>query len=114
MPTARNARGVDIIAYNEDASQLIGIQVKTLSKPVGVPLGQSIDKVIGDFWIVVVKAGLLSHESFILRPDEVKERAVRQESKKEGKVSFWLSRNQYCTDQFREKWERIGTGGSML
>jgi len=112
MPTARNARGVDIIAYNENASRFIGIQVKTLSlsKPVGVPLGQSIDKVMGNFWIVV--AGLLSPESFVLVPDEVKERAVRQESKKDGKLSFRLSRNEYATDQFREKWERIGTGGT--
>src|SRR5688500_15621059 len=26
MPTSRNARGVDIIAYNADASQFVGIQ----------------------------------------------------------------------------------------
>ncbi len=28
MPTARNARGVDIIAYNSDATRFIGVQVK--------------------------------------------------------------------------------------
>ncbi len=32
MPTARNARGVDIIAYNQDASRFIGVQVKSLSR----------------------------------------------------------------------------------
>jgi len=92
MPTARDARGVDITAYNENASRFIGNQVKTLSKPVGVPLGQSIDKLMGHFWIVV--AGLRSPESFVLVPGEVEEPAVRQESKKDGKLSFWLSRNE--------------------
>lgn len=37
MPTARNARGVDIIAYNRDCSRMISIQVKTLSKKNPVP-----------------------------------------------------------------------------
>ena len=32
MPTARNARGVDIIAYKLDEKRYVGIQVKTLSK----------------------------------------------------------------------------------
>jgi hypothetical protein len=52
MPTARNARGVDIIAYNADASHFIGIQVKTLSKRNPVPLGSSLDKCMGDFWVI--------------------------------------------------------------
>jgi hypothetical protein len=34
MPTARNARGVDIIAYSHDCSKMIGVQVKTLSKRI--------------------------------------------------------------------------------
>jgi hypothetical protein len=28
MPTARNARGVDVIAYSADASRFVGVQVK--------------------------------------------------------------------------------------
>ena len=47
MPTARNARGVDIIAYSADASRFLGIQVKALSKRNPVPLGLSLDKVHG-------------------------------------------------------------------
>ena len=35
MPTARNARGVDIIAYNSDCSRMISIQVKTLTRIKG-------------------------------------------------------------------------------
>ena len=55
MPTARNARGVDIIAYSRDASRFVGVQVKALSKRNPVPLGTSLDKVMGDFWIIVNK-----------------------------------------------------------
>lgn len=49
MPTARNARGIDIVAYNRDGSRFIGVQVKSLSKRFPVPLGTSLDKIIGDF-----------------------------------------------------------------
>ena len=31
MPTARNARGIDIIAYNKNGTRFIGVQVKALS-----------------------------------------------------------------------------------
>ena len=32
---------------------MISIQVKTLSKKNGVPLGASLDKVMGDFWVII-------------------------------------------------------------
>ena len=53
MPTSRNTRGIDIIAYNRDCSRFIGVQVKALSKRAPVPLGKSLDGVMGDYWIVV-------------------------------------------------------------
>ena len=46
MPTARNARGIDIVAY-KGSKGFIGIQVKTLSKPAPVPLGTSLEKISG-------------------------------------------------------------------
>lgn len=49
MPTARNARGVDIIAYSRDASRFVGVLVKALSKRAPVPLGLSLDKIMADF-----------------------------------------------------------------
>ena len=50
MPTARNARGVDVIAYNSDCSRMLAIQVKTLSRRNPVPLGASLDRIMGDLW----------------------------------------------------------------
>ena len=107
MPTSRNARGVDIIAYNNDATRFIGIQVKALTKRDPVPLGTSLEKVIGDFWIIVNKVAS-SPSAFILLPSEVKELAHRGE--KEGRVSYWLQPNAYDQELFREAWDRIGPG----
>jgi hypothetical protein len=107
MPTARNARGVDIIAYTRDAKRFIGIQVKALSKRNPVPLGTSLEKIMGDFRVVVNRVAA-SPSAFILLPSEVKERAHRGE--KDGRVSFWLQPTDYDLEHFREAWERIGYG----
>ena len=87
MPTARNARGIDIIAYDRTGSKFIGVQVKALSKRSPVPLGTDLEKIMGDFWIIVNN---LSNQptAFILLPSEVKQRAHRGEI--DGRVSFWL------------------------
>jgi hypothetical protein len=105
MPTARNARGVDIVAYSEDATKLVSIQVKTLSKRNPVPLGTSLDKVMGHYWIVVNRIGT-DPTAFIMKPGEVLKLAKRGE--KEGRVSFWLQPTEYDSPKFREAWRRIG------
>jgi len=105
MPTARNARGVDIIAYNRDCSRMISIQVKTLSKKSPVPLGRSLDKIMGHFWVIVNNV-LSDPQTYVLLPCEVKDLAHRGE--KHGRVSFWLQPSSYCVDTFHEAWYRIG------
>ena len=105
MPTARNARGVDIIAYNRDCSRMISIQVKTLSKRNPVPLGSLFDKVMGDFWIIVNNVSD-DPQTYIMRPKEVKSLAHRGE--KSGRVSYWLQPKAYCIEKFHGAWSRIG------
>jgi len=107
MPTARNAKGIDIIAYNKEGTKYIGIQVKTLSKRNPVPLGISLDKVMGDYWIIINDV-TKEPNAFILLPDEVKELAHRGE--KEGRVSYWLQPKTYDIESFKEAWHRIGQG----
>ena len=107
MPTARNGRGVDIIAYSRDALHFRGIQVKALSKRNPVPLGTSLEKIMGDYWIIVNKVAT-TPSAFVLTPAEVLERARRGE--KEGRVSYWLQPVDYEQEQFREAWERVGHG----
>ena len=110
MPTARNARGIDIIAYNKEGTKYIGIQVKTLSKRNPVPLGNSLDKVMGDYWIIVNDV-LNEPNAFILLPNEIKELAHKGE--KEGRVSYWLQPNTYDVELYKEAWHRIGLGNNM-
>jgi hypothetical protein len=106
MPTARNARGVDLLAYDVGAHVYKGIQVKALSKRNPVPLGNSLDRFIGDWWIIVINAGTTTPLCFIMKPREVRTLAHRGE--KDGRVSYWLQPTQYNTDKFREAWHRIG------
>ena len=107
MPTARNARGIDIVAYNRSGSRFLGVQVKALSKRNPVPLGTSLDKLMGDFWVIVNKIAT-DPAVFIMSPGEVKELAHRGE--KDGRVSYWLQPTSYDTDAFRGAWHRIGRG----
>ncbi len=109
MPTARNARGVDIIAYSRDASRFVGVQVKSLSKRAPVPLGTSLDKVMGDFWVIINRVAS-APTAHILLPTEVL--ALARRGEKEGRVSYWLQPPDYDQPQFREAWERIGHGGT--
>ncbi len=106
MPTSRNARGIDILAYNGDCTKTISLQVKTLSKRSPVPLGTSIDKLLGDYWIIVNNIKN-TPGIFIMKPKEIHDRAHQGE--KDGKVSFWLQPKSYELDEFRDKWDRIET-----
>jgi hypothetical protein len=89
-----------------------GIQVKALSKPNPVPLGKTLDRFIGDWWIIVTNAGTPNPVCFIMKPIEVTQLAHRGE--KEGRISYWLQPKHYDTDQFREAWDRIGRGDVAL
>jgi hypothetical protein len=108
MPTARNARGIDIVAYSRDASRFVGVQVKALSKRNPVPLGLSLDKCMGDFWIIVNRVASDTPAAFVMLPSEVRELAHRGE--KDGRISYWLQPASYDRPEFREAWPRIGRG----
>jgi hypothetical protein len=110
MPTARNARGIDLIAYNLDRAEFIGVQVKSLSKRNPVPLGASLTNIMGHFWVIVYNVTSDHPVASIMLPSEVKERAHRGE--KDGRISYWLQPGSYDTHEFREAWNRIGHGES--
>jgi hypothetical protein len=108
MPTARNARGIDIVAYNSDGSCFKGIQVKSLSKSNPVPIGGGLDKIMGDFWVIVDDV-LEKPNAFVMLPSEVKKYVHRGE--RDGRVSYWLQPSSYNKEEYREAWNRIGRGG---
>ncbi len=110
MPTARNARGIDIIAYNKSGTEFIGVQVKTLTKRNPVPLGNSLEKIMGDYWLIINNVGK-EPNTFVMKPEEVKSLAHRGE--KNGVVSYWLQPTSYEAPKFKEAWNRIGNGHEM-
>ena len=110
MPTARNAKGIDILIYSEDAATTHTIQVKALSQRSPVPLGRKLEGIFGDFFIVCRNVVLDMPECFVLTPAEV--RALAHRGEKDDNVSYWLQPKQYETLQFRDKWDRIGNGST--
>ena len=110
MPTARNARGIDIIAYNASGTEFIGVQVKALSKRNPVPLGKSVEKIMGDFWLIINNVGNVPN-TFVMKPEEVKSLAHRGE--KNGAISSWLQPSAYDVPGFKEAWHRIGNGNEL-
>ncbi|MEW6411742.1 MAG: hypothetical protein AB1483_04615 [Candidatus Zixiibacteriota bacterium] len=112
MPTARNARGIDLVAYDSTGSNYVGVQVKSLSRRMDVPLGNSVEKIMGDFWVVLYNV----HDepsAFVLTAQEVRSNAVHNE--KDGQVSWWLSAKFYDSDEYCEAWDRIiGSGDNKV
>lgn len=107
MPTARNARGIDIIAYNKTGKEFVGVQVKALSKRNPVPLGNSLDKIMGNYWLIINNVAK-EPNVFVMYAEEIK--ALAHKSEKDGVVSYWLQPNTYDTAEFKEAWDRIGHG----
>ena len=104
MPTARNAKGIDLIAYSLDGPSYVGVQNKSLSKRNPVPLGTSLDSIMGDYWVIVYKV-VDSPVAFVMKPEEVRQLAHRGE--RSNKVSYWLQPKYFDVAKFREAWHRI-------
>jgi hypothetical protein len=105
MPSARNARGIDVVIYSQDASRKYTIQVKALSGHDPVPLGTKLDGLLGDFFIICRNVASDLPECFVLTPTDVMNLAHRGE--KEGRVSYWLQPKAYASPAFREKWDAL-------
>jgi hypothetical protein len=100
MPTARNARGIDLLAYISSGSHYLGIQVKAVSRQLPpIPIGKSVEALMGDWWIIVTGSATERPLCFIMEPNEVKRLAHRGE--KDGRISYWLRAKHYNADKFR-------------
>jgi hypothetical protein len=112
MPTTRNARGVDILIYSQESSpkerRTKTIQVKTISKERdSVPLGKKSHS-FADV-VIVCRNIRPMPECFILKPEEVCRLAY-----KDRKSNYWLKPCAYAVEEFRENWNRIGSGHAEL
>jgi hypothetical protein len=112
MPTTRNAKGIDILVYSQDALRTLTIQVKSLSRRSPVPLGNKLDNLFANYVIICRNVIEETPECFMLTPDEI--RRLVHKGEKNGKISFWLQPRDYEIDKFRENWARIGSGLSKV
>ena len=109
MPTARNARGIDVLIYSQDGSRTITIQVKALSKRNPVPIGAKTDALIADFVVIVRDAKKDAPKSYVLTKDEARQHVRRVTLKTGAKYNF-IEPKHYDVDTYRERWDRIGNG----
>jgi hypothetical protein len=63
--TVRSAQGVDIIARRGSDTGSVGVQVRTLSNRAPVPLGPTLDSIMGDYWAIVNEVISASPRTFI-------------------------------------------------
>jgi len=108
LPTSRNAKGVDILIFSQNAQRKISIQVKTLSKKNPVPLGTNLNSFVADYIVICVRNYPNEPICYVMTPNEVKKLAHKVEKK--GKVSYWLQRPSYENDKYKNNWIRIGHG----
>ena len=100
MPTARNAKGIDIVAYRADGKGFLGIQVKSFSKRSAIPLGASLDNVMGNVWCVVVRQKDGCLVTYVLTPQQIKDGAHQ-----DGDGSWWVEPKKYELPECRENWK---------
>jgi len=106
LPTSRNARGADLVIYNQTVTKTHTVQVKALSKKNPVPFGSNLDSLIAEYVIICRKVLDEKPEIFIAETDEIKNKISKME--KAGKISYWLETRAY--EVFSDKWDKIGEG----
>ena len=109
MPTSRNARGIDIVIYSQDAVRKYTIQVKALSKKAPVPLGNTLDNLYADY-LIICRNVLKQPEIFIIKIADITTSIHRGE--KDGRFSYWLQPKDY--ERFKDKWDVIGEGFGVI
>ncbi len=105
MPIEKKSKWLDIVAYPPNASASVSVHINCFMKRAAVSLGGSLEKISGDYWIIVNNIGADAPRTFVMLPNEVKEYAKRNENR--GKISFWLEYPDYEKDQFCEAWHRL-------
>ena len=108
MPASRNAKGIDIVAYDDETeTKFATVQVKTLTKRKPVKVGKG-KNLFADFLVVVVlePTSKCSPEQnsdkvrpicYVLAKNEVTTREYENE--------FWLQPGTY--EKFQGDWEKI-------
>jgi len=111
LPTSRNAKGIDIVAYSEDFKVIKKVQVKSFSKIDAVNIGKNKDMLPADFY-VMVSCIYTKPEAYILTAEDVSGLLTQDKS------GYWLEikgsskepEKGFKKDKFLERWNIIGYG----
>ena len=104
-PTTRNAKGPNVVIDSVDGERTWRLKVRSLSKRAPVPLGK--DPNIDADWVVVCnRLRTDGPRCYVMTPGKVSKLANRD---KHGD-DHWLEIAQYDTEEFAERWDRIGSG----
>jgi hypothetical protein len=101
----RKAKGPNVVIESEDAERTWRMKVRGLSKRDPVPLGKA-PNIDADWVIVCTRVRGDSPTSYVLTPGEASKLASRE---KRGS-NYWLEPRHYDTEEFAERWDRIGSG----
>ena len=105
LPSTRKAKGPNIVIDSMDGERTWRLKVRSLSKRAPIPLGK--DPNIDADWVVVCNRLVTeSPGCYVMTPEEVSKLANRD---KRGD-NHWLEIAQYDTEEFAERWDRIGSG----
>ena len=104
LPTSRNARGIDVLAYGKHGEKFLTVQAKGYTRKAAIGPFKDKTDVIADFYIVawnVYRSPLI----YILSKDEVISLLTPNN---DGK--YWVEYRDYGKPNFLEKWDKVGFG----
>ncbi len=96
MPTARNAKGVDIVGY-DDCGKAFTVQVKTLTKCNAIPLSGGANHLLADYFVVVVLEGKWKNE-YVWTREEMQNAQVSVFTGKDDKKQHWFESKVWTKD----------------
>lgn len=103
LPTSRNARGIDILAYGKYGEKFHTIQAKGYTQRAAIGPFKEKSDAIADFYIVAWDVYRLPR-TYILTKDEVESLLTPHKGK------YWVEYKDYGKTDFLEKWDKIGFG----
>ena len=105
LPTSRNAKGIDILAYGKHGEKFLTIQAKGYTQTAAIgPFIKRTD-VIADFYIVACDV-YCSPRTYILSKNEVE--LLLTPPDKKGYL--WVQFKDYGKPDFLGKWDKVGFG----
>jgi hypothetical protein len=111
MPTARNAKGVDVVGYDGKGNSFT-VQVKTLTKTAAVPLGQGTGHLTADYFVLVVLEGKGKAFSVWTRK-EMRKVKLWSNVGQDGKKSTWFNSKTWTRDaKAADAWHKVKGNGN--